>query len=165
METMERPGAVTSPPDNEILALRKRNRWLGWLAGTLAVAVVALGAWMIFGDDGGQSLTAEQKQMIETVDEALVAWNAHDGEAVAALYAPGGYHDNGATRFHVSGDGLANYVTGLGSLGFSVDQTDTHVIGNYVVSAGHIPAGSENVQLSIHAMSADGTKILWHLAP
>jgi len=165
METMERPGAVTSPPDGEILTLKKRNRWLGWLAGILTVAVLALGAWMIFGDDGGQSLTAEQEQMIETVDEALVAWNAHDGEALAALYMPNGYHDNGSTKYFVADGELAGYVTGLGSLNFSVESGETYVIGNYVLSEGFIPAGSETVRLGIHAMTPDGTKILWHLAP
>jgi len=165
METMERSETPTAPLDHDLLRLKRRDLQLGWLAGILAVAVVALGAWMIFGDDGGQSLTAEQEQMVKTVDEALVAWNAHDGEAVAALYVPSGYHDNGSTRYHVAEGKLAAYVTGLGSLGFSVEETETYVIDNYVVSGAHIPAGSESVQVSIHAMSADGTKILWHLAP
>lgn len=165
METMERTKEPTAPFDQAMLTLKRRNRMLVWLAGILAVAVVAMGAWMIFGDDGGQSLTAEQELMLETVDEALIAWNAHDGEALAALYVPSGYHDNGSTRYNVAEGRLANYVTGLGSLGFSVEQTESYVIDNFVVSAGHIPAGSESVQLSIHAMSADGTKIFWHLAP
>jgi hypothetical protein len=165
METMERPGPVAAPPGTEILTLKKRNRWLAWLAGILAVAVVAMGAWMIFGDDGGQSLTAEQQQMLETVDEALVAWNAHDGEALAALYMPSGYHDNGSVRYYVAEGMLANYVTGLDSLGFSVEETESFVIGDFVVSGAHIPIGSERVQLGVHAMTPDGTKILWHLAP
>jgi hypothetical protein len=165
METMERTEEPTAPFDHAMLTLMRRNRMLGWLAGILAIAVVAMGAWMIFGDDGGQSLTAEQEQMIKTVDEALVAWNAHDGEAVAALYVPSGYHDNGNEQYRVAGGGLADYVTRLGTLSFSVEETEHYVIENFVIGGGHIPAGSESVQLSIHAMTADGTKILWHLAP
>lgn len=165
METMERSEAAAAPHDSEVMTLKMRNRWLAWLAGILAVAVVAMGAWMILGDDGGQSLTAEQDRMIETVDEALAAWNAGDGEALAALYAPTGYHDNGATKFYVAEGQLAAYVTGVGEMGFSVEAGDSYVIGNFVVSEGYIPAGSEIVRIGIHAMSADGTKILWHLAP
>jgi hypothetical protein len=162
---MGRSEVVEAPLDKQILTLRKRDRRLAWLAGILALAVVAMGAWMIFGDSGGQSLTAEQEQMLETVDEALLAWNAHDGEALAALYVPSGYHDNGSTRYSVAEGRLARYVTGLGAMGFSVESGEHHVVGNLVVSEGYIPAGSETVRPGIHAMSADGTKILWHLAP
>lgn len=166
MQTMDKVASGESRFEEELRTLRKRNRWLGWSAGILAVAVVAMGAWLIFGDDSGQSLTAEQEQMIETVDEALVAWNGYDGEAVAALYAPdNGFHDNGSRMYYVRDGELAQYVDGLEYLGFSVRSGDHFVIGNYVVSEGYIPADSENLQLSIHAMSADGNKILWHLVP
>ncbi|MDH3306212.1 MAG: hypothetical protein OEO77_01630 [Acidimicrobiia bacterium] len=161
---MEQPGPVVAPPGDETLTLKKRNQGLAWLAGILAVAVVVMGALMIVGYDAGQNLTAEQEQMLETVDEALVAWNAHDGEALAALYAANGYHDNGTARFYVADGRLADYVTGLGALGFSVVETDSYVIGNFVISGADIP-GSGSVQISIHAMSADGATILWHLAP
>jgi hypothetical protein len=166
MQTMEEVASGESRLEDELRTRRARDRWLGWLAGILAVAVVAMGAWLIFGDDGGQSLTAEQEQMIETVDQALVAWNAHDGEALAALYATdNGYHDNGLGKYYVRDGVLARYVDGLRYMNFSVGGGEHHVIGNYVVSEGYIPADSENLQLSIHAMSTDGTKILWHLAP
>ena len=69
------------------------------------------------------------------------------------------------TRYYVSEGRLADYATRLGLSGFSVEETDSYVIDNFVVSGGHIPAGSERVQLSIDAMSADGETILWHLAP
>jgi hypothetical protein len=151
--------------DHDLLRLKRRNRLLGWLAGILVVAVVALGAWMIFGDSGGQNLTAEQEQMLEMVDEALVHWNAGDGDALAALFASTGYHDNGSNRYDVAGGELAAYVKAIHELDFSVRSGEHYVIGNYVVSEGFIPETSEVVRLGIHAMSADGTKILWHLAP
>jgi hypothetical protein len=163
---MDKVASGESRFEEELRTLRKRNRWLGWLAGILAVAVVALGAWLIFGGDSGQSLTAEQEQMIETVDQALVAWNSYDGEAVAALYAgDNGFHDNGSSTYYVRDGELARFVDGLEFLGFSVSSGEHFVIGNYVVSEGYIPADSENLTLGIHAMSADGTKILWHLVP
>ncbi|MBT8194137.1 MAG: hypothetical protein HKO63_05370 [Acidimicrobiia bacterium] len=156
---------MEAPLDKQILTLKKRDRWLAWLAGILVVAVVAMGAWMIFGDDGGQSLTAAQEQMLETVDQALVAWNAHDGEALAALYMPSGYHDNGSMRYYVAEGKLADYVTSLGSMTFSVRSGEHYVIGNLVFSEGYVPQQSETVRPGIHAMSADGKRILWHLAP
>ena len=165
METIAGTDAVEAPLDKQILTLKKRDRRLAWLAGILVVAVVAMGAWMIFGDDGGQSLTAAQEQMLETVDKALVAWNAHDGEALAALYMPSGYHDNGNTRYYVAEGKLADYVTSLGAMNFSVRSGEHYVIGNLVFSEGYIPQQSETVRPGIHAMSADGKRILWHLAP
>ena len=165
METMERVEPAEAPLDKQILTLKKRDRWLAWLAGILAVAVLAMGAWMIFGDDGGESLTAEQEQMIKTVDEALVAWNAGDGDALAALYMPSGYHDNGSQKITVAGGALANYVEMVHGMGFSVETVETYVIDNYVISGGHTPIGSEDLEFGVHAMSNDGKKILWHLAP
>ena len=165
METIAGTDAVEAPLDKQILTLKRRDRRLAWLAGILAVAVVAMGAWMIFGDSGGQSLTAEQEQMIKTVDEALVHWNSGDGEALAAMFGPNGYHDNGDSRYYVTGGELANYVEAVHAMNFSVRSGEHYVIGNYVLSEGFIPETSETVRLGIHAMSADGETILWHLAP
>ncbi len=99
------------------------------------------------------------------MDEALVAWNAGDGEALAALYMPSGYHDNGSLKYFVAEGKLADYVEMVHDMGFSVRSGEHYVVGNIVVSEGYIPAGSETLRPGIHAMSADGTKILWHLAP
>lgn len=165
MQSMDKVASGESRSEEELRTLRARNRWLGWLAGIFAVAVVAMGAWLIFGDDSGQSLTAEQEQMIETVDEAQVAWNDYDGEAVVALYEwASGFHDNGYRKFYARDGELAAYVDELEFARFSVSSGERFVIGNYVVSEEYIPADSENLYLSILKMSADGTKILWHLA-
>ncbi|NNC93550.1 MAG: hypothetical protein HKN80_13790, partial [Acidimicrobiia bacterium] len=47
MQTIEKVESVEAPFDDETLKLKKRSRWLGWLAGILAVAVVGLGIWLI----------------------------------------------------------------------------------------------------------------------
>ena len=165
METMAGTDAVEAPLDKQILTLKKRDRRLAWLAGILAVAVVAMGAWLIFGNDGGQSLTGEQEQMLETVNEAHIAWNAGDGEALAALYAPDGYHDNGRSRYNVADGQLARYVETIHAMDFSVEQGEIRVYDNYVVSYDFSPAGSEAMLFGIHAMSPDGKTILWHYVP
>lgn len=150
--------------DNEVAKLRNRIRWLSWACGLLAVVVVVLGTWMIV-DEGGQSLTAQQEQMLETVDAAAVAWNAHDGEALAALYATeSGYHDNGISKYYVRDGELASFVDGLETLNFSSKAGERYVLGTYVVSYDFIPANSQTKVFSIHKMSTDGSKIVWHRA-
>jgi hypothetical protein len=165
METIERTETPTAPLDDAMLMLNRRSRMLGWLAGILAVAVVAMGAWMIFGDDGGQSLTAEQEQMIETVDAYLDSWNTGDGAAAAALMSPSGYHDNGS-RYFVRDGQLAAFIEQVHGMNFSVSRTgDAAFVGNYVMTTEHIPATSTTDRPSIYKMSTDGTTILWHHAP
>ena len=80
MQTIEKVDPVEAPFDNETLILKKRNRWLGWLAGILAVAVVALGAWLIVGSgSGGASLPAEVEGAL---DNYYAAWTGSDGAAL-----------------------------------------------------------------------------------
>lgn len=165
MQTNDRVESTDATVGNDALKLRKGNRWLGWLAGVMAVALLALGAWMIFGDDGGQSLTAEQEQMLETIDGYLAAWNSGDGAAAAALMAEAGYHDNGGQRVRVAEGQLESFIERVHGMNFSVSRSDAAFVGNYVMTTEHIPADSEADRPSIYAMSPDGTRIMWHLAP
>jgi len=162
METMERPDVVEPPLDKQLQMLRTRDRRLAWLAGILAVAVVAMGAWMIFGGDGGHSLTAQQEQ---TLDDFRVAWNAGDGEAVAALMMPSGYHDNGINRHPVADGKLAGYVATMHALGLDVqDDEERRAYGDFVVSYSRLSTSDER-SLGIVKMTPDGTRIFWHLVP
>jgi len=163
METMERVEPAEAPLDRQILTLRKRDRWLAWLAGILAVAVLAMGAWMIFGGDGGESLTAEQEQMLVTIDDYLAAWNAGDGAAAEALMRPSSYHDNGGSRYEADG-ALETFIGQVHSMGFSVSRTDARIVGTYVFSTERIPADAAYDRPSLYHMSADGKTILSHLA-
>lgn len=162
MQTIEKVEPMEAPVDNEILNLKKRNRWLGWLAGILAVAVVAMGAWMIFADSGGQSLTAEQEQMLVTIDTYSEAWNSGDGEAAVAVMMPSAYHQVEGRKYTVANGELADYVEFVHSGGVSFRVSDTAVHGTVVVTTVHIPADSATERTSIYEMSPDGSKILWH---
>ena len=163
METMGRSDVVEAPLDKQILTLKKRDRWLAWLAGILAIAVVAMGAWMIFGGDGGHGLTAQQEQ---TLDDFRAAWNAGDGEAVAAIMMPSGYHDNGITRYPVADGELADFVETMHALGLEVqDDEERRAYGDFVVSYSRLSSTETERSLAIVKMTPDGTRIFWHLAP
>ncbi len=163
MQTIEEVEATEVDRDQTI-QLRKRNRWLGYLAGILAVAVVGLGAWIVFDSDSTADLTPAQEQMIETLDASLVAWNSGDGVAAEALMAPSGYHDNGIDRYYANGE-LAALIDFAHVTGFSVSTTDRVFIGDFVIATSHIPADSTDVRVSMFKMSPDGTQILWHFTP
>jgi hypothetical protein len=163
MQTLER---TESAPvvDEPIHTPKNRNRTFVFLSAILAVAVLVMGAIMIFGDDGGQSLTPEQEQMLETIDQYGAALNAGDGAAATALMAPSGYHDNGK-RYPVADGRLEAFFDNIDDLGFSMRRSDAAFIGTYVITTDHIPADSEEVRPSIFRMNADGTMIMWHYAP
>jgi hypothetical protein len=150
-----------------MVTLRKRNRWLTWLAGALAVAVIGLGAWLIVdgGSETAADLTPVQEQMLETIDAYADAWNSGDGAAATALVADSGYHDNGSDRHYVADGDLAAFVEKVHRMNFSVRRTEAAFVGNYVMTTEHIPAESEVARPSIYWMASDGTRILWHMAP
>lgn len=164
MQTLER---TESAPvvDEQIHTLKNRNRTFVFLSAILALAVMAMGAIMIFGDDGGQSLTPEQEQMLETIDQYGEALNAGDGAAAAALVAPSGYHQTGEARYPVADGRLEAHFDNIDALGFSVRRTDAAFVGTYVMTTDHIPASSDDVRPSIFRMNTDGTTIMWHYAP
>lgn len=164
MQTIDRVDS-TEVVDDQMRKLRRRSWWLGWLAGILALAVIGLGAWAIFGDsDSTADLTPAQEQMVETLDASLVAWNSGDGAAAEALMPPSGYHDNGTMKYYANGE-LAGLIDWAHSTGFSVSSSDRVFIGDFVIGTNHIPADSTDVRLSIFKMSPDGTQILWHFTP
>ena len=160
---------VEQHPGGDTQALKARVRMLGWLSAILAIAVIALGAWLIF--DGGESaddLTATQEQTLETLDAYLEAWNDADGAAAVALMTPNGYHDNLNAKYYANPSGsqgsLERLVDSADSLGFSVSRSDVTFVGPWVVNTEHRPAGSANESLSLFYMNADGTKIVRHIA-
>lgn len=170
MKTMQRN--TTTPPMviDEVGPLKRKNRLLTWLSIALAAALVAFGA-LVYIDSGDTTndLTAEQEQMLETIDAYRVAWNDHDGPAAAALMASDdSYHDNG-TRYLVAEGRLENLISGLGGLSFSVrslaSDGEAAFVGNYVLTTDFIPASSTIARPSFFKMTPDGTAIIWHYAP
>ena len=167
IERVETPPLVTS---HDAEQLRKQNRLLRWLSIALAVIVVAAGAWIVFDDGDGDSaadLTAEQEQMLETIDAYIDAWNDHDGAAAAALMAgDASYHDNGV-RYLVADGRFADFVTGLStfSVASSAQDGEAAFVGNYVLTTDFIPETSTIARPSFYKMTSDGTAIVWHYAP
>lgn len=78
MQTIEKVDPVEAPLDEEMLTLKKRSRWLGWLAGLLAVAVVGLGIWLIAAVGAGTSMPSEVEA---AVDAYTLTWETADREA------------------------------------------------------------------------------------
>lgn len=172
MQTVEQVQAAEHVhDDDQVQTLRKRNRWLSWLSGVLAVLVVGLGAWLLFGDSdtSDADLTAEQEQMLETIDAQLAAWNEGDGAGVAALMeSPASYHDTGSMRYVVADGQLEAYVDSLPS-SFSVRSSSSDgeaaFVGDFVMTTDYIPETSDTPRPSIFKMTPDGTAIVWHFAP
>lgn len=159
--------------DDRVGGLKRQNRWLRWTSAVLAIAVIALGAWLFFGNDSGSGdldLTPEQEQMLETINAQLAAWNDGDGAGVVALMASeSSYHDNGSRRIAVADGALEDFVNGLGSLSFSVRSLATEgeaaFVGNYVMTTDFVPADSQTPRPSIYRMTPDGSAVVWHYAP
>ena len=80
MQTIEKVGSVAAPVGQEILSLKKRNRWLGWLAGILAVAVVGLGVWLTAELTSSDGPTIP-KEVEAALDDYYLAWTTHDQAA------------------------------------------------------------------------------------
>jgi hypothetical protein len=172
MQTIEQVQTPEPVVDNEVGALKKRIRRLSWLSGVLVVVVLGLGAWLLFGDSGTSDadLTAEQEQMLETINGHVAAWNDGDGAGVVAFMAsPTSYHDNGTGRIPVADGELEAYVDRLGSQSFSVRSSasdgDAAFVGNFVMTTDYIPETSETPRPSIYKMTPDGTAVVWHYVP
>lgn len=168
MQTLEQVETSPSVASGDTQQLRKQNRLLTWLSIALAVIVVAAGAWIVF-DDGGSAadLTAEQEQMLETINAYGTAWNDHDGTAAATLMASdASYHDNG-TRYLVADGRLAGFISSLSSFSVrsSAQDGEAAFVGNYVLTTDFIPETSTTGRPSFFKMTPDGTAIVWHYAP
>lgn len=142
---------------------RTRSQILAAVSVVLAVAVIGLGAWILFSGDDDQTQTAEQEAMFQTIDEYLAAWNEGDAAAADALLDPDGYLEDISGRYYVSDGRHAAYVESMHSTGFSLERTDeAYVIANTVLVA---YTGVQNSAPGLYYMSPDGTKILWVLDP
>lgn len=83
METMEKP-QVEKPTTQQ---LATRNRWLMVGVVVLVVALLALGAWVLFGTRAN-SPNAAPAEVAEVMDDYVAAWNNYDAGALEALVTP-----------------------------------------------------------------------------
>ncbi len=164
--TLDRPTSVVI--DTETPNYKARNRWLMILSAVLAIAVVAMGAWLIVDDGSATVLTAEQEQMLETIDDAMIAINDGDAAALVAFYTTNGYHENYLRRYSAFDGELEDYFNMLAGSGFSVTPAaDPVVVNDVVISSDYLSGlgGSETPTTSFFKMTPDGTQIMWHYAP
>lgn len=84
METMEE----AQIEDSTTQQLAQRNRWLIGGVVVLTVALMALGAWVLFGTRAN-SPTAAPAEVAQLMDDYVAAWNNYDVDALEALVTPG----------------------------------------------------------------------------
>lgn len=98
MQTIEKVDPVEAPLDDKMLALQKRNRMLGWLAGILAVAVVGLGVWLIAEatSSDGASVPSEVGAVLDNYN---MAWETSDREAFLSATTPDYTFTNNGTEW------------------------------------------------------------------
>jgi hypothetical protein len=138
MQTIEKVGPAEAPFDNEMMSLKKRSRWLGWLAGILAVAVVGFGVLLIVGAGSeGASLPAAVEGAL---DDYSAAWNVSDGAALLESTTEGyQFVENGQVN------GRTAMTAALVASGyFRTEQLDRVVTG----SGPYYVAQTERIQLS-----------------
>ncbi len=113
--TIERPRverAVEQPP--------RRRSWVTLIAALVALVLGLLGGYLLRGSDdvdptapvvvGGAALTDRQAQMVDLVDDYVVAWQRGDGAAAESMFTDDGVLDAfGAVRTADDG-GIAGYV-------------------------------------------------------
>jgi hypothetical protein len=144
---------------------KTRSLVLGWISALLVVAVVGLGAWVVFADDSGQELTTEQEQSLETIEAYLAAWNAGDGAAADALMNPNGYLEDIGGRWYVADGSHARYLETVQSMGFTMELIGTYAMDNIVLVTYRSAEGGNPSVPNVYFMSPDGTQIHWVIDP
>ena len=144
---------------------KTRSLVLGWVSALLVVAVVGLGAWIVFADDSGQDLTTEQEQSLETIEAYLAAWNAGDAAAADALMDPNGYLEDPGGRFYVADGSHARWLESTQSMGFTMEVVDTYAMDNVVLVTYRSAEGGNPSTPNVYYMSPDGTQIHWVIDP
>jgi hypothetical protein len=128
--------------------------WLIALTVVLAVALVALGAWVIMDRSGNETLPADEVATI--AQRSIEAWDTGDSDAILDLYAEDATFDIG--RDLVGAQAIADYVEELDGLGFVVEAVSATVVeGNTALTV--VTYGSEEdltPALGILEMNGEG---------
>jgi hypothetical protein len=143
---------------------RKLAMVFGWIAAILVIALLGLIAWIALDTDTTE-ITAEQQQMIETIDAYIAAWNDGDGAAADALMDPNGYLEDAGGRWYVAENGHSNYLEFLHMTGFNITRGDPVFVNNVVVVPHMYAEDSPIKRPNIYYMYPDGTRIWWVLEP
>ena len=109
--TIERPRV-------ERVRTRPDRRWMivTAVAALLVGLIVGMLVWGAMNPDptaiaaGGQDLTDRQQAMADVLDDYVIAWQAGDGEAAAALFGGNGVVEILGTELPVQDGVLASYI-------------------------------------------------------
>ena len=138
----------------EPVAVTRAPTWLIALTVVLAVALVALGAWVIVDRSGSETLPADE--VATTAQRSLEAWDTGDSDAILDLYAEDATFANG--RDLVGAQAIADYVEELDGRGFVAEAMSTTVVeGNTAITV--ITYGAEgdmSPALGILEMNGEG---------
>lgn len=74
---------IETPPSEQLRTAERNNRWLVVAVVVLAVALVALGAWVLY-DQASEPDTTATEEVTAALDEYTVAWNSEDADAFRA---------------------------------------------------------------------------------
>lgn len=114
-------------PQIETLDTKAGNRRFITAIGVLVVAVLALGAWVVY-DQISEQETAAPAEVRDFLDEYHAAWNNYDGAAFLALTTEDYVFDSGGAVF--DRDAMATTISGSGR----AQNFTSEIIGDPVIS-------------------------------
>ena len=161
----------TPPVDHKLEDAHRTNRWLIAAVVVLAIAVVALGAWVV--TDLTATSDAEVPAEIATMlNGYTAAWNDYDGDAFLGYVREMDYvHSSYAGTFNVAE--TASAIDGWGNYGYQVESAgEDSYIGDgttkYVVRPNRItsdanPDGASGFSiLTVTEFGSDGWVVIRH---
>ena len=116
----------TPPVDHKLEEVNRANRWLIAAVVVLAIAVVALGAWVV-NDLSASSASEVPTEIATLLDNYTGTWNDHDGDAFLGYVRDTGYvHSSYGSTYNTAE--TAAIVDGWEAQGYQVDVTGESLI-------------------------------------
>jgi len=163
----------TPTSDKQLEDAQRNNHWLIGAVVVLAIALLALGAWVVY-DQAQTADTAGSDAVIEMLDDYRAAWNEYDGDAFMALTAED-YVLVSSGGEEVARTMQASTIRGFAKgINFQVEQIgDPVVVGDgpyYVAVANRLDSDAYEGDLVDHVVistfvvveTADGLKVAEH---
>lgn len=134
----DRPSVVGAPST--------RGPWLTVGMVVIGLLIGLLGGWLFFGSDDvttadGEGLTDRQAEMVEMIEDAMVAWQANDVDDVLSYYTDTGVFVALGIEYRVADGGLADYVRSFAGASRMESVGPTVVVDGNTVIAFHTYAG------------------------
>ncbi|MCL1600309.1 MAG: hypothetical protein M3112_02080 [Actinomycetia bacterium] len=116
----------TPPVDHKLEEAQRSNRWLIAAVVVLAIAVVALGAWMI-NDLMASDASAVPTEIATLLDDYAGTWNDHDGDAFLGYVRDTGYvHSSYGGTYNAAE--TADIIDGWEAYGYRIEVTGESLI-------------------------------------